>query len=414
MLTEMNLNRRHFLRGLALGTGTVTLPGCSPAPEPGRYTPEDIELMARQRREEQAASGKGPYGAQVYRGYRGLAELPWFDLDQNGRLVCVDDSVPPAIDVHCHLGMSVLFEPTLDLQATTGRVRHLLDCDAADPGCRLDLDVYANTNFTEAALRDLRWSTLAQGLWGSDFAATQTIPNLLDEMDALRVQQSFILPIKMGLPFGDRQTEHWRENIIRAQATDRLISGLSIHPRGANRIEEMRAHAATGARLMKLHPTVQAFYPDDPDMMAVYAEAERLGLVIFFHGGRAGIEPESRHRYAMPRHYEAVLVDFPDLQVIIGHSGARDVEAMLDMGLRYDNAWFDILGQGVTQLDQMIQRTGGERILFGTDWPFYHLGMSLAKVLLCTEKPGRRPARRLVLRDNALALFPELRNMALS
>ena len=85
----------------------------------------------------------------------------------------------------------------------------------------------------------------------------------------------------------------------------------------------MRAQAAQGSRVMKLHPTVQAFYPDDSQMMPVYEEAQRLGLVIFFHGGRAGIEPESRQRYAMPRHYEAVLAQFPRLQVIIGHGGAR-------------------------------------------------------------------------------------------
>ena len=29
-------------------------------------------------------------------------------------------------------------------------------------------------------------------------------------------------------------------------------------------------------------------------MMPVYEEAQRLGIAIFFHGGRAGIEPESR------------------------------------------------------------------------------------------------------------------------
>ena len=403
------MQRRQFLQRLGVGAGALALPGCYSEPEPGRYTAADIEALARQRAQEAAAKGEGPYGRQVYAGYRGLAELPWFDQDAAGRLVCSDSSVPHAIDVHCHLGMSVLFEPRLDLQARAPRTRHLLDCDATEPGCELDLDVYANGNFTDEALSDLRWSTIAQGLWGSRFAATQTIPNLLDEMDAMRVTQAFILPIKMGMPFGDRQTEHWRDAIDRAGAARRLLSGLSVHPRDERRIEEMREHAATGARMMKLHPTVQSFYPDDPAMMPLYEEAERLGLVVFFHGGRAGIEPESRLRYAMPRHYEAVLADFPRLQVVLGHSGARDVQAMLDMALRYDNAWFDILGQGVTQLDELIERTGGERVLFGSDWPFYHLGMSLAKVLLCTEHTGRRELRSRILRDNALALFPELR-----
>jgi predicted TIM-barrel fold metal-dependent hydrolase len=310
-----------------------------------------------------------------------------------------------AIDVHCHLGISVLLSPDIDLQASSPRVRHLLDCDAPENTCRLDLDVYANGNFTEEGMRALRTSTIAQGLWGSAFARTHTIPNLVAEMDAMRVERSHILPIKMGLPFGDDLTGKWRDAIDASGQGERLLAGLSVHPRDEQRLEAMRLHAAGGARLMKLHPTVQSFYPDDPNMMDLYEEAQRLGLIIFFHGGRAGIEPESRQRYAMPRHYEAVLSEFPRLQVILGHAGARDGAAMLELSLRYDNAWLGIHGQGVSALDEVIRQTGGERLLFGTDWPFYHIGMSLAKVLLCTESVGSRAARGKILRDNALLLF---------
>jgi len=400
------MERRSFLA--ALGVGALGLGGCSGEPPADRFTPADAAALAQQRRDEAASSGQGPFGAQVYRGYRGLASLPWFNLDESGRLVCRDERVPRAIDVHCHLGMSVLLAPRLDLQVRTPRVHHLLDCDGREPGCRLDLDVYANGNFTDAALRQLRWHTLAQGLWGSAAAATQTIPNLLDEMDAMRVQQAFILPIRMGLPFHDDLAQSWREAIRIAAAEARLIAGLSVHPRADNRLEDMRRQATAGARLMKLHPTVQSFYPDDPALMPLYEEAERLGIVVFFHGGRAGIEPESRQHYAIPRHYEAVLANFPRLQIVLGHAGARDHADMLHLALQHDNAWLGIHGQSVTNLDRMIELTGGERLLFGTDWPFYHVGMSLAKVLICTDTPRRRAIRTRILRDNALALFPEL------
>lgn len=408
MTKQRQFDRRVFLQSLGMGMGGLALSGCADEPAPGRYTQDDITLLREQRQSEAKVAGNGPYGKQVYQGYRGLAELPWFELDSNGKLICTDESVPHAIDIHCHFGMSVLLAPEIDLNTSTQRVRHLLDCDGTNPGCELDLDVYINGNFDEDALSQLRWTTIAQGLWGSKFAETQTIPNLLAEMDAMRVQQAMILPIKMGFPFGDSQTERWREAIDRAGAGRRLFNGLSVHPRADTRIEEMRAHAATGARLMKLHPTVQKFYPDDPDMMDLYREAEELGIVIFFHGGRAGIEPESRLRYAMPRHYEAVLANFPNLQVVLGHAGARDGEAMLKLAIKYDNAWLGIHGQSVTRLDEMIRRTGGKRLLFGTDWPFYHLGASLAKVLICTDTADKKAIRRAILRDNALTLLPEL------
>jgi predicted TIM-barrel fold metal-dependent hydrolase len=408
------IDRRRFLSTTSrwLGAGLVgsasgaigLLGGCS-HPEEGRYTEDDIALLATQREQETAQAGQGPFGPQRYRGYRGLAELPWFEVDGDGVLRMVDESIPKAIDFHCHFGMSILFEPKIDLQARTERVLHLLDCDAEDPGCLLDLDVYINANFTENDLDELRCDTVAQALWGSDKLRSQTVPNLIDEMDATNVEQAVILPIVFNFPFGDKLESKWRTAIDQAGQQKRLIAGTSVHPRDPQKIERLEAAAASGARIIKMHPTVQGFYPDADDALEVYEAAARLGLVIFFHGGRAGIEPESQHRYAMPRHYEGAISTFPDLPFVIGHGGARDGAAMLEMGLRYSNAWFGVHGQGVTHLDEMIRRTGGERLLFGTDWPFYHLAATLAKILIVTEDPGRHDIRHALLRGNAEQLL---------
>jgi predicted TIM-barrel fold metal-dependent hydrolase len=402
------IDRREFLTrvGAVVGGASVTLAlgGCSGL-DPSRYDEADIKLLSDQQTRERERSGSGPFGVQRFKGYRGLAELPWFELDDAGSLHCVDESIPKAIDMHCHFGISVLFKPKLDLQARSERVIHLLDCDATDPGCDLDLDIYINGNFTEPALKKLRYETIAQGVWGSGSARTQTIPNLLDEMDATRVDKALILPIAFNFPFGDDLAERWHNAIEESGSSDRLLAGASIHPRDERRIERLEAFARAGARVVKLHPTMQAFYPDEPDAMEIYEAAQRLGLIIMFHGGRAGIEPESRHRYAMPRHYEGALANFPKLPFVLGHAGARDGDAMLELGLRYENAWFDIHGQGVTHLDKMIRRTGGERLLFGSDWPFYHLAASMAKVLIVTDGRQRRQIRSAILRGNAVHLL---------
>jgi hypothetical protein len=88
---------------------------------------------------------------------------------------------------------------------------------------------------------------------------------------------------------------------------------------------------------------------------------------------------------------------------VLLHSGARDAASALDLGLRHENAWLGIHGQGVTSLHEMLEATGGERMLFGTDWPFYHLAATLAKVLIVTE--GRPEQRAAILRGNAERLL---------
>jgi predicted TIM-barrel fold metal-dependent hydrolase len=397
------MTRRELLTMLSAAAAGLAIPGCGGPEEPGRYTQADIDGLRRQREVERARAGRGPFGPQRYKGYRGLAELPWFELDESGTLRCVDEAIPEAIDMHCHLGISMLLAPDVDLHASTPRVHHLLDCDAELPGCDLDLDVYINGNFTQENLGALQRGVLAQALWGSSSAATQTIPNLLAEMNASRVEQALIMPIAFGLPFGDDLSERWMTAIEHAGVRDRLLLAASVHPDDADRIEKLEAYAARGARVIKLHPTMQRFYPDDPSSMEIYAACERLGLAVFFHAGRAGIEPESTHRYALPRHYEGALASFPALPFVLGHGGARDAEAMLELALQYPNAWLGIHGQSVTHLARMLERTGGERLLFGTDWPFYHLAATLAKVLIVTE--GREDLRYAVLRGNAERLL---------
>ena len=94
----------------------------------------------------------------------------------------------------------------------------------------LDLDTYINGNFSEQALDDLTMSTLAQGLWGSEFAKHKPIPNLLREMDAMRVQQAMLLPIKLGLPFGDQLSEDWRAAVNARKKTGVCTSGCQRIP----------------------------------------------------------------------------------------------------------------------------------------------------------------------------------------
>jgi predicted TIM-barrel fold metal-dependent hydrolase len=394
-----NLDRRAFSR-LLLSAAALALPGCG---DPERYSEEDAARLEAQRRAERERSGKGPYGPQRFRGYRGLAELPWFELDEGGLLRCTAEDLPPVLDVHAHLGMSLLLAPEIDLQARTPRVRHLLDCDRERPGCALDLDLYVNANFTPADLRALRLGVLAQLTWGSRAASTHTIPNLLGEMDATGVQKALILPIAFGLPFGDDLSERWMQAIAAAGVGDRLIPGASVHPRDPERVEKLRRYAGLGARAVKLHPAGQRFFPDAPEAAAIYRECARLGLPVVFHGGRAGIEPSYAHRFTLMRHYRPVLERFPEVQFVLGHAGARDVADAIPLAQRYANAWLGIHGQGVTVLHELIERVGADRLLFGSDWPFYHLAVTLAKVLLVTE--GRPDVRRAILRGNAERLL---------
>jgi predicted TIM-barrel fold metal-dependent hydrolase len=400
-LSSGELDRREFGKLLLASIGMAAgAPACSSSSD---YTDADEAALERQKRAEAGQSGRGPHGPLRFRGYRGLAELPYFELDPGGQLRLTADDVPPAIDIHAHLGVALLFAPSIDLLRRTDRTQHMLDCDGSDPGCELDLDVYINTNFTPEMLRQLSRRLRNQLLLGNPAAETQTIPNLLAEMEAMNVERTAILPIAAGLPFGDDLTEEWMSAIERSEAGNRLIPFASVHPRDDAWREKLRGFAARGARGVKLHPEMQRLFPDDPAAMEIYAECESLGLPVIFHAGRSGIEPGFMRKYALIRRYVPAIESFPRVQFILGHAGARDVADVIPVTKRNRNVSLEISSQGVTQLLELLQELGPERLLFGTDWPFYHIGAPLTKVLLISE--GRPEARAMILRGNAERLL---------
>ena len=401
MLRDPRLDRRGFAK-LALGSfaSLWAAPGCGSGLE---YTAADREALDRQRRDETERTGTGPLGPLRYRGYRGLAELPYFELAPDGTLRLAID-IPPAIDLHTHFGIALLLAPAIDLAARTPRTHYYLDCDREDPGCELDLDVYQNANFSAAALTELTAQVRDQMLpWGGSAARTHTLANLLAELDAMKFQRAAVLGMAIGLPFGDHLTEQWMDAIERSPAPDRFVPFASVHPRDAGWRAKLAAFAARGARGVKLHPEMMRFAPDDPEAMQIYAECERLGLPVIFHAGRSGIEPESIRPYALIRHYVPAIAAYPRVQFLLGHAGARDVDDALAAAQQYPNVWLEIACQGATQLSGLLSALGAERLLFGSDWPFYPLAATLAKVLLVTE--GKPEARAAILGGNAERMF---------
>jgi predicted TIM-barrel fold metal-dependent hydrolase len=65
--------------------------------------------------------------------------------------------------------------------------------------------------------------------------------------------------------------------------------------------------------------------------------------------------------------------------------------------------WVEVSSQGVGAIRALLERGDPDRVLYGTDWPFYHQGVALAKVLLATQ--DRPEWRRKVLWDNAARLL---------
>jgi predicted TIM-barrel fold metal-dependent hydrolase len=105
---------------------------------------------------------------------------------------------------------------------------------------------------------------------------------------------------------------------------------------------------------------------------------------------------------------ELVATEYPDVNFIIPHLGSfsddwRAQHAMIDYLVRHPNVYIDTSGvRRFELLEQAVERAGAGKILFGSDGPWLHPGVELAKI----HALGLAPAdAQRVLAGNFLRLI---------
>jgi uncharacterized protein len=152
-------------------------------------------------------------------------------------------------------------------------------------------------------------------------------------------------------------------------------------------VEHLREMADRGARGIKLHPVAQRFEPNDPRMRPVYDACEDLGLVVLSHTGSArGGEP-----FAEPHAFADVLARHPRLTVVLAHLGGGSWRQTLGLARAFPEVTFDLCeivewtgapnAPTDEDLARMIREIGPERVMLGTDFPWYDLDRTVELVM---------------------------------
>ena len=325
-----------------------------------------------------------------------LARLPWFELRGGNHLVVADDAVEavgPVIDMHTHLAMGYFRRLRIDLHAETPTVAHYLPVTLP-----VDLDVYSNENLDAAAMFAMKADVSVLGLTGQGMRTTHTAPNLVREMRALRIRSAVVLPF--DLPVGARNSDTLLEV---AGRYPELVPFGSVHPWDRDIDERLDRQRAAGAHGIKLHPNGQFIAPDSPKTVHLCGRCGDRGLPVLFHCGPVGIEPAAARRRSQVGRYERTIAENPDTTFVLGHSGALQYERAIPFAATYPNTYFELSCLGLSALRQVLDTVPADRLLYGTDWPFYHQSLTLARVLIATEDDP--VLRRAVLHDNAARLL---------
>jgi hypothetical protein len=194
---------------------------------------------------------------------------------------------------------------------------------------------------------------------------------------------------------------------------DVLIPFASVDPHeGADAVGLLRDLAAAGARGLKLHPSLQAFAPNDPAHYPLYEAAAELGLPLVVHTGQTGIGaglPGGRGiklRYSDPMLLDDVAADFPSLTIILAHPSVPWQDSAISIATHKANVFIDLSGWSPKYFPaQLVRAVNGllrRKVLFGSDFPVLTPDRWLADFADLDIKPEVRP---LVLKDNAARLL---------
>jgi uncharacterized protein len=198
-----------------------------------------------------------------------------------------------------------------------------------------------------------------------------------------------------------------------AHHDDVLVPFASVDPHdGASASARLRDLAAAGARGLKLHPSLQAFAPDDVACYPLYAAAAELGLPIVFHTGQTGIGaglPGGRGiklRFSDPMLIDGVAADHPELRIVLAHPSVPWQDAAISIATHKANVYIDLSGWSPKYFPQQLVRSANtllkDKVLFGSDFPVLTPDRWLADFETLDIKPEVRP---LILKDNAARLL---------
>lgn len=188
-------------------------------------------------------------------------------------------------------------------------------------------------------------------------------------LKSLNIEKAVILPELSPITSGVVTNEYVFEF---CQNEEVLIPFSTINPSLTEQPkQDFKSYIQMGAKGMKLYPSYNHFYPNTRHLYPVYELAQEYGLPILIHTG-SSVFKGSKVKYADPIHLDDVASDFPDLILLMAHSGR---------GLWYDEAFFlsrlhpnlymEISGLPPKNLLKYFPELEKniDKVIYGSDWP---------------------------------------------
>lgn len=182
---------------------------------------------------------------------------------------------------------------------------------------------------------------------------------------------------------------------------------------GAAAVGAIHEIARLGLDGLSFHPAAQRIEASHRSMEPLWETAAEHDLVCVIHSGgtRLGAGRLGGSGImlapARPVHVDTVAAEFPDLRIVLAHTGQLWLDEALEVVRHKANVWLDISGQHPASMSRVLRdAVAGElsrRTLFGSDYPF--ASTPLEWIAAWNELGMPESVTRQVLHDNAAGLL---------
>jgi len=208
-----------------------------------------------------------------------------------------------------------------------------------------------------------------------------TAEGLIDEMDANGIEKSVVFPL--SFPHDAEQLQVMNAYTLECvQKYSKRLFGFAVVdpdniPASVKNLEQtVKPNQLMG---IKIHPSMQHVFINDPNLDAVYEFASQAGVPVLFHTG-AGPGGHT-DKFSQPILVEDILMKHATLKVILAHVGRPFYEEVAFILRKYTRAYADVSanmgrkgGPALLRhcmLFLQVYAGAAERLFFGTDYPIF-------------------------------------------
>ncbi|MFQ6082087.1 MAG: amidohydrolase family protein [Candidatus Aminicenantia bacterium] len=218
-----------------------------------------------------------------------------------------------------------------------------------------------------------------------------------------QIEKAVILPEISPITTGVVSNEYVMEF---CQGNDIFLPFCTINPFLVSQpAQEFKKYIKMGAKGIKLYPSYNHFYPNDSKIYPLYVVAQEHQLPVLIHTG-SSVFKGSKIKYADPIYLDDVATDFPDLTLLMAHSGrGLWYEKAFFLSRLHSNLYLEISGLPPKNLLNYFpdMEKNIDKFVYGSDWPGIKTINSNIEVI--KELPLAEGSIRKILYGNAARIL---------